>query len=168
MKKLFCFLVMVFFFFSSIPPGDADMTRQLKGGYTKAQVDALLAAYCLDTLNISFVQNGMIATDDFLFGPPFTQACTVTGYGGVLHSGTNIIGRLYICNATTDITNPMDIAANCDACDSADITFDGGNDDREAAPDGVVAVGVGYRLAFVINTVSAPGFFTFDVNLTVD
>lgn len=120
------------------------------------------------TYNISFTHNAMVATDDWMFGRAFTEASTVINYGGALHSGTNIIGKLYICNGTSDLTNPMDIAANCDACDSADITFDGG-EDREVAPDGVVAVGIGYRLAFVTNTVAGgPGFFTFDVNLTVN
>ena len=106
-----------------------------------------------------FKYNAMVATDDFLVWRNNTgTTITIARIDGILESGTNIIGMFYICNSTTDITDPMDIPGNCDACDSSNTTFDGGWD-SDTSLDGVVELLDGYSLAWVTDSVNAPGFF---------
>ena len=112
-----------------------------------------------DPWEAGFSYNGMIATDDFLVKRNNTgRTIILKGIGGILESGTNVVGMFYICDATNDIADPMDIPTDCDACNSADITFAGGLD-VDVALDGVVTLVHGNWVAWVTTSVNAPGFF---------
>lgn len=127
----------------------------------------------LSTLSVSgteqrgFVINAALTTDDFLLAWRPAVPITIRAIYGVLHSGINVVGMVYICDAENDINDPMDIENDCDACDDTDITFDG-EEDSDTDLNGTVAVGVGDRPAFAVKSVSSPGFLDLVIYYTVD
>ncbi len=105
----------------------------------------------LDTPCFTFVLNEPTASDDFIFAKP-KKAITITEIGGILQSGTNVVGGVDICDAN---------GANCIAVD-ADITFNGSYDRDDTALT-APAVTAGYTLRWHTTSVSSPGYITIFV-----
>ena len=83
---------------------------------------------------------------------------TLSGVYGILYSGTNVVGQFHICQSA-DITDPMAIESNCNAVDSADITFNGG-EDSDTSLNGDVTLADGEWLAWGTTSASSPGMFS--------